>query len=163
LLQQPLGPGYQTHGGWLGLPFFTQFARDLPQKEPNEALPPPPVSEDIHEVTQMPVRQIRRGPWVVTLSGFTRPEAPKNRWELDYQAHVSIFHERAGLIVGGGGGKGKRRSHCSAAGASRSAGCPVLRRVERPRRLAHPQSVCDWSIRSSRRQWMRRFSAQTFN
>jgi hypothetical protein len=128
LLQQKLGPGYQTHGGWLGLPFFTQFTRDLPQKEPSESLPRPLVGDGVHEITALPVRQIRRGPWVVTLSGFTRPEAPKNRWELDYQAHVSIFHERSGLIVGGGGGK-RQAALSLFSGGSYPLGLPCLASV----------------------------------
>lgn len=106
LLEQPLGGGYQVHGGWLGLPFFTTFARDLPDEEPAPAPGLAPLAGDgVHAPEGLPVRLIRQGPWTVVLSGFTRPAMPENRWCLDYQAHCSVFHEKAGLIVGGGGGK----------------------------------------------------------
>ena len=129
LLKQPLGPCYQTHGGWLGLPFFTQFARDLslPEyKEESSGAAVSPISGDgVHAVPNLPVRVIRKGPWTATLSGFTRPETPKNRWELDYQAHVSIFHEHCGLIVGGGGGK-RQAALSLFTGGSRPLGLPCL-------------------------------------
>ncbi|MBI3831878.1 MAG: hypothetical protein HY291_20315 [Planctomycetes bacterium] len=126
LLEQPLGGGYQVHGGWLGLPFFTQFARDLPEDEP----PPAPgvhalVGEGNHAPKDFPVRLIRKGPWTVALSGFTRPELPLQRWCLDYQTHCAIFHEKAGLIVGGGGGK--RQAYWSLfSGGARPLGLPSL-------------------------------------
>ncbi len=125
LLAAPLGPGYQTHGSWLGLPFFTQFTRDLPATEPAEALPPPLAGDGVHELPQLPVRLIRKGPWTVTLSGFTRPEAPRNRWELDFQTHVSVHHAKAGLIIGGGGGKRQAALSQFTAG-SRPLGLPCL-------------------------------------
>lgn len=126
LLDQPLGPGHQTHGGWLGLPFFTQFARDLPESESGDAAGHPALSGDgVHQVPQLPVRVIRRGPWIVTLSAFTRPEAPKNRWLLDYQAHLSVYHETSGLIIGGGGGK-RQAALSLFSGGSLPLGLPCL-------------------------------------
>jgi len=47
---------------------------------------------------------LRRGPWFVCLSAYTAP-VPKSRWHQDRQNFVSIFHERAGLILGGGNTK----------------------------------------------------------
>jgi len=46
----------------------------------------------------------RHGPWFVCLSAYTAP-IPKSRWHQDRQNFVSIFHEKAGLIVGGGNTK----------------------------------------------------------
>jgi hypothetical protein len=126
LLEQPLGPGYQTHGGWLGLPFFTQFARDIPSSENTDAKPVTAlVGDGVHQVPNLPVRVIRRGPWTVTVSGFTRPEEPKNRWVLDFQAHLSIHHEKSGLIIGGGGGK-RQAAFSLFSGGSRPLGLPCL-------------------------------------
>ena len=126
LLAQPLGPGYQTHGGWLGLPFFTQFARDLPQSEPAEKSNVPALTGDgVHSVPELPVRVIRRGPWTVTLSGFTRPEMPGQRWCLDFQAHLSVFHEHCRLIIGGGGAK-RQAALSLFSGGSRPLGLPSL-------------------------------------
>ena len=126
LLEQPLGAGYHTHGGWLGLPFFTQFARDLgsaePPADPNvSALAP----EGVHALPELPLRQIRKGPWTVTLSAFTRPADPEGRWALDYQAHLSVYHERAGLLVGGGGSK-RQAAFSLFTGGSRPLGLPCL-------------------------------------
>jgi hypothetical protein len=47
---------------------------------------------------------LRRKPWFLCLSAFVC-EPPNNRWQQDRQNFVSIFHDRAGLIVGGGNTK----------------------------------------------------------
>ena len=47
---------------------------------------------------------IRNGPWFICLSAYTTPVA-KNRWHQDRQNLVSIWHERAGLVLGGGNTK----------------------------------------------------------
>jgi hypothetical protein len=46
----------------------------------------------------------RRGPWFIVVSAFTAPLAER-RWIQDRQNFVSIYHERAGLILGGGNTK----------------------------------------------------------
>lgn len=48
----------------------------------------------------------RKAPWFCALSGFTAP-ATRNRWALDRQNFVSVWHEGVGLIVGGGNSKGQ--------------------------------------------------------
>ncbi len=47
---------------------------------------------------------LRHGPWFVCLSAYTTPVV-KSRWIQDRQNFVSIYHERAGLILGGGNTK----------------------------------------------------------
>ncbi|MSS73365.1 MAG: hypothetical protein EXS64_18025 [Candidatus Latescibacteria bacterium] len=47
---------------------------------------------------------VRRRPWFISLSAFLVPP-PENRWGQDRQNFVSIFHDRAGLVVGGGNTK----------------------------------------------------------
>ena len=49
----------------------------------------------------------RRGPWFVVLSAFTAPLAKDSsrRWWMDRQNLVSIYHDKAGLILGGGNSK----------------------------------------------------------
>ena len=47
---------------------------------------------------------LRDGPWFVCLSAFTAPVA-NNRWHQDRQSLVSVFHQRTGLILGGGNTK----------------------------------------------------------
>ncbi len=46
----------------------------------------------------------RRGPWFACLSAYTSPVV-NNRWIQDRQNLVSIYHDRVGLIVGGGNTK----------------------------------------------------------
>jgi hypothetical protein len=46
----------------------------------------------------------RRGPWFACLSAYTAP-LTRSRWIQDRQNFVSLFHDRTGLIVGGGNTK----------------------------------------------------------
>ena len=47
---------------------------------------------------------MRNGSWFVCLSAYTAP-IPKSRWIQDRQNLVSIFHDKVGLILGGGNTK----------------------------------------------------------
>jgi hypothetical protein len=47
---------------------------------------------------------IRRGPWFVCLSAYTAPVS-MSRWIQDRQNFVSVYHDRIGLILGGGNTK----------------------------------------------------------
>ena len=47
---------------------------------------------------------LRRGPWFVCLSAYTGPIV-KSRWIQDRQSFASVFHDRVGLILGGGNTK----------------------------------------------------------
>ncbi len=47
---------------------------------------------------------LRQGPWFVALSGYTAP-VPASRWIQDRQNLISLWHERVGLISGGGNTK----------------------------------------------------------
>jgi hypothetical protein len=47
---------------------------------------------------------VRRGPWFFCLSAYTSP-VTNNRWHQDRQNCVSIFHDKVGLILGGGNTK----------------------------------------------------------
>ena len=46
----------------------------------------------------------RRGPWFLVVSAMTTP-VPDSRWIQDRQNFVSVFHDKAGLIMGGGNTK----------------------------------------------------------
>ncbi|MCI0422851.1 MAG: hypothetical protein L0387_12845 [Acidobacteria bacterium] len=48
----------------------------------------------------------RKAPWFYALSGFTAPTT-RNRWGLDRQNFVSVWHEGVGLIISGGNSKGQ--------------------------------------------------------
>lgn len=47
----------------------------------------------------------KTGPWLVTLSALIAPQAVLQQFYLDRQAHVSVFHEKTGLIVTGANSK----------------------------------------------------------
>ena len=47
---------------------------------------------------------LRRGPWFVCLSAYTTPIV-NSRWIQDRQSFVSIYHDKTGLILGGGNTK----------------------------------------------------------
>ena len=47
---------------------------------------------------------VRRKPWSICLSATTG-EIPDNRWGQDRQNFVSVYHDEAGLVVGGGNTK----------------------------------------------------------
>jgi hypothetical protein len=47
----------------------------------------------------------KAGPWQVALSGLMSAQAIHNQYYLDRQGHVSVFHQKAGLIVTGAGSK----------------------------------------------------------
>ena len=54
---------------------------------------------------RIPVSIRKTGPWQVALSGIVDTQTPNNRFYLDRQGHVSVFHQAAGLIVTGAGSK----------------------------------------------------------
>ena len=47
---------------------------------------------------------LRQGPWFICLSAYTAP-LDRSRWHQDRQNLVSIWHEKVGLILGGGNTK----------------------------------------------------------
>jgi len=47
---------------------------------------------------------LRRKPWFIVASAYTAP-VPTSRWIQDRQNFVSVFHDKVGLIVGGGNTK----------------------------------------------------------
>ena len=49
----------------------------------------------------------RRGPWFLVLSAYTAPPATdaSRRWWMDRQNLVSVYHDKTGLILGGGNSK----------------------------------------------------------
>ena len=48
---------------------------------------------------------MRRGPWIVTLSGIISPPWEGNRFFLDRYTYLEIWHEKTGLLIGGGNTK----------------------------------------------------------
>ena len=47
----------------------------------------------------------KTGPWVICLSGIIATQAPTNQFYLDRQSHLSVFHQKCGLIISGANSK----------------------------------------------------------
>jgi hypothetical protein len=58
-----------------------------------------------HQMKSAPAGIRKNGPWFVCLSGIVDTPAPMNRFFLDRQAHVGVFHEKLGQIVIGSNSK----------------------------------------------------------
>ncbi len=64
------------------------------------ALPPPSQPSYKHRLSaEAGVR--KTGKWVTALSGIIDTPLPRSQWFLDRQVNLSLFHEKAGLIVNG--------------------------------------------------------------
>lgn len=49
----------------------------------------------------------KSGPWVICLSGLRSTQAVTSRYYLDRQGHLSVFHQRRGLLITGANSKGQ--------------------------------------------------------
>lgn len=47
----------------------------------------------------------KTGPWVICLSGIIATQAPTNQFYLDRQSHLSVFHQKCGLVITGANSK----------------------------------------------------------
>jgi hypothetical protein len=114
------------HFGWSNFPegrryaeFLTGFLRGQPPR--GESLnriaqnalyfhegPSAPLGRDLpswaHRM-RVPAAIRREGPWWIAISGILATPAPRNRFYLDRQAHLSVFHEKAGLVISGANSK----------------------------------------------------------
>ncbi|MBI3417729.1 MAG: hypothetical protein HY043_20750 [Verrucomicrobia bacterium] len=66
----------------------------------------PTPQDEVHYAYQLsvPAGIRKRGPWVTCLSGLISTPTT-SRWYLDRQGHLSVFHEKLGLIVTGANSK----------------------------------------------------------
>ncbi len=70
---------------------------------PSEA--PPQQQASYAYRMSVPAGVRKTGPWQVALSGMIDTQARTNQFFLDRQGHVSIFHQKAGLIISGANSK----------------------------------------------------------
>ena len=69
-----------------------------------------PIPQDQLQYTyqaSVPAGISKSGAWVVSLSGLISPQAVHSQFYLDRQAHLSIFHDKLGLIISGANSKGQ--------------------------------------------------------
>jgi len=81
-------------------PFLHYGGIDLPEDRPQTLLPLFVLTERGADRAAV----VRRGPWFVCLSAYTAPLSSE-RWIQDRQNFVSIYHDKLGLIAGGGNTK----------------------------------------------------------
>jgi hypothetical protein len=70
--------------------------------------PTGPIPQDLSSYTHrmtLPAGIRKSGSWVVCYSGLISTQALNNQYYLDRQGHLSIFHEKTGVIVTGAGSK----------------------------------------------------------
>jgi len=66
---------------------------------------PPMRQEKFSYRMEIPAGIRKTGPWVVALSGIVDTQAPNSRFYLDRQAHMSVFHEKLGMVISGANSK----------------------------------------------------------
>ena len=66
---------------------------------------PPIRQERFSHRMEIPVGIRKTGPWVVVLSGVVDTHSPNNRFYLERQGHIGIFHEKLGMVITGANSK----------------------------------------------------------
>jgi len=67
--------------------------------------PPPMRQERFAHRLEIPAGIRKSGPWITCLSGIVDTHSPNNRFYLDRQGHLSVFHEKLGMIITGANSK----------------------------------------------------------
>ena len=70
--------------------------------------PAAPIPQDLPQYSyrmRVPAGIRKREPWTIALSGLTSTQPVANQFFLDRQCHLSVFHEKLGLIVSGANSK----------------------------------------------------------
>ena len=75
--------------------------------EPGPEAAVPWDSENYDRVLVSGARLMRRGDWVVTLSGIISPPWEGNQYFLDRYTYLEVWNRRTGLVIGGGLTKGQ--------------------------------------------------------
>lgn len=70
--------------------------------------PVAPIPQDLDRVSyrmNVPAGMRKSGPWAVCLSGLISTSATANQFYLDRQGHLSVWHEKVGLVISGANSK----------------------------------------------------------
>jgi hypothetical protein len=81
-----------------------RFAQDALYFHPGPVAPIPQDQENMHHRLRVPAGIRRHKPWTTCLSGIVAPQT-SSQWFLDRQGHLSVFHDRLGLILTGANSK----------------------------------------------------------
>jgi hypothetical protein len=93
------------HDGRLGMETLGRIAQNALYFHEG---PTSPIPQDLPEFAfhmKVPAGIRKRGPWTVALSALTSTQPVANQFYLDRQGHLSIFHQKLGLIVSGANSK----------------------------------------------------------
>jgi len=82
-----------------------RLAQDALYYHEGPASTPPQEQERYSHRLKIPAGIRKTGPWVVCLSGIIDTPAPGNRYYLDRQGNMTIFHEKLGMIITGANSK----------------------------------------------------------
>jgi hypothetical protein len=82
-----------------------RIAQDALYYQEGPVADPPMTQQRFSRRLEIPAGIRKTGPWVVCLSGIVDTPAPLNRFYLDRQGHLSIFHEKLGMIITGANSK----------------------------------------------------------
>jgi len=95
LLQQPFEDGYQ------GYAFFTDVARHAGSVMPTDG------TLDVYTLPNRLACIVRAQDWACAASAIVTSPSADSRWWQDRQQHMSLWHRRSDLIIGGGNTKGQ--------------------------------------------------------
>jgi len=93
------------HAGLVGYEDLGRIAQDALYYHRG---PRAPIPQDLTRYARqltVPAGIRKTGPWVVCLSGLISTQAVTNQFFLDRQGHLSVFHEKLGLIITGANSK----------------------------------------------------------
>jgi len=82
-----------------------RLAQDALYFHEGPAEPAPQESPRYSYRMQVPAGVRKSGPWQLALSGLIDTQAINSRFYLDRQSHLSVFHEKEGLIITGANSK----------------------------------------------------------
>ena len=82
-----------------------RIAQDALYYHDGPTQPPPQTLAQYSYRMSVPAGIRKTGPWQVALSGLMSTQAIHNQFYLDRQGHVSVFHQKVGLIITGAGSK----------------------------------------------------------
>ena len=91
--------------GHLNMDLLGRIAQDALYYHDGPTEPAPQTSADYSWQMTGPGGIRKSGPWQFALSGLMSAQAIHNQYYLDRQGNVSVFHQKAGLIITGAGSK----------------------------------------------------------
>jgi len=89
----------------LSMSSLGRLAQDALYYHEGPSQPIPQDRERYSHQMSIPAGIRKNGPWTVCLSGIISTQAVNNQFYLDRQGNVSVFHEKAGLIITGANSK----------------------------------------------------------